>query len=95
MEMLESISRKTKGLIDEQMVNARLESLEHHRKFASLAVLYEILFGIIIIVSAIPLHYRSTRRAGPHHQYTVDITLLCRKCFVTTFIMRTAQLPQV
>ena len=97
LEALDSIQRRAIRLIgDEKLVKAKLQSLEHRRKVASLSVFYKLHFGecameLHNLIPPSPFYYRSTRRTETRHPYMVDIPSTRTKRFASTFIMRTAK----
>lgn len=97
LEALETIDRRAKRLIgDDTMVEAKLLSLEHRRKVASLSVFYRIHFGecameLHELVPPSPFYHRTTRRTETRHPFMVDIPTTRTKRFASTFIMRTAK----
>lgn len=97
LEALESVERRAKRIInDDALTNARLQSLEHRRKVASLSVFYRIHFGecaeeLHNLIPPSPFHHRTTRQTALRHRYMVDIPQIRTKRFASTFLMRTAK----
>uniref|UniRef100_A0A2H1VEJ8 SFRICE_008456 n=1 Tax=Spodoptera frugiperda TaxID=7108 RepID=A0A2H1VEJ8_SPOFR len=75
---------------------ARLQSLEHRRKVASLSVFYRIHFGecageLHNLIPPSPFHHRTTRQSARRHRFMVDIPPTRTKRFASSFLMRTAR----
>ncbi|CAH2218238.1 jg25284, partial [Pararge aegeria aegeria] len=70
--------RRARRLIGNDLVVSRLQSLEHRRKVACLAVFYKIHFGecaleLFDLVKPSPFYHRTARHRKNLHRYVVEI----------------------
>ncbi|CAH2094022.1 unnamed protein product [Euphydryas editha] len=79
LEALESIDRRARKLIgDEMFASRQLQSLEHRRLVASLCVFYRLHFGecaqeLHKLIPPAPFYHQTTRHGQGFHPYVVDI----------------------
>jgi len=91
---LDSIERRAFRLIGEQhMAETKIQSLEHRRKVACLAIFYRLHFGecsqeLHDLIPPSPFHHRTSRRTAQYHPYLIGIPSIRTKRFGSTFIMR-------
>ncbi|CAH2244878.1 jg23087 [Pararge aegeria aegeria] len=78
LDALDSVDRRARRLIGNDLVVSRLQSLEHRRKVACLAVFYKIHFGecaqeLFDLVKPSPFYHRTARHRKNLHRYVVEI----------------------
>ncbi|CAH2243450.1 jg9366 [Pararge aegeria aegeria] len=96
LDALDSVDRRARRLIGNDLVVSRLQSLEHRRKVACLAVFYKIHFGecaqeLFDLVKPSPFYHRTARHRKNLHPYVVEIPSTRTKRFASSFLIRTAK----
>ncbi|RVE49051.1 hypothetical protein evm_006297 [Chilo suppressalis] len=98
LEALEAIEKRAIKLIgNDALCRAKLQSLEHRRKVASLSVFYRLHFGecaeeLHELIPPAPFYYRTSRETARRHRFTVAVPKTRTKRFASSFIVRTAKL---
>ncbi|CAH2234081.1 jg7722 [Pararge aegeria aegeria] len=95
LDALDSVDRRARRLIGNVLVVSRLQSLEHRRKVACLAVFYKKNFGecaqeLFDLVKPSPFYHRTARYRNDH-RYVVEIPSKRTKRFASSFLIRTAK----
>ncbi|XP_063378573.1 uncharacterized protein LOC134665528 [Cydia fagiglandana] len=93
---LDSVERRARRMIGDKKLTAKLQTLAHRRKVASLSVFYRLHFGecaqeLHELIPPSPFYHRTFRRTAGFHPYLVDIPPIRTKRFASTFLMRTAK----
>ncbi|CAH2241659.1 jg26959 [Pararge aegeria aegeria] len=97
LEPLDSVDRRARRLIGNDLVVSGLQSLEHRRKVACLAVFYKIHFGECTQVKPFDLvkpslfYHRTASYRKNLHRYVVEIPSTRTKRFASSFLIRTAK----
>ncbi|CAH2241462.1 jg15659 [Pararge aegeria aegeria] len=88
LDALNSVDRRARRLIGNDLVFSRLQSLEHRRKVACLAVFYEIHFEecaqeLFDLVKTSPFYHQTSRYRKNLHRYVVEIPSTRTKRFAS------------
>jgi hypothetical protein len=98
LNALDSVDRRARRLIgDVALVGSKLQSLEHRRRVASLAIFYRLYFGecaeeLHNLVPPSTFLYRTTRRRMGFHPHIVEFPPCRTSRFKKSFLIRTASI---
>ncbi|XP_049882305.1 uncharacterized protein LOC126378156 isoform X3 [Pectinophora gossypiella] len=86
---LDSVERRPKRMISDTRLTAKLHSLAHRRKIASMSVFYRLDFrecarDLHELIPPSPFYLRTSRRTAGFHPYMVDTPTIRTKSFASS-----------